>query len=87
MISFWEIKKTRINVDRDIFVYEETQGKGESPQALEKYFDTIWNEAQVRKKKKNICRDLMKKSIKSEYHQLKERYRSLKREVSGYRKL
>ena len=36
-------KKTRINVDRDIFVYEETQGKGESLQALEKYFDTIWN--------------------------------------------
>ena len=27
MISFWEIK-TGINVDRDILVYEETEGKG-----------------------------------------------------------
>ena len=70
-------KKTRINVDRDIFVYEETQGKGESLQALEKYFDTIWNEAQVRKKKKTYAASYEEK-YKSEYHQLKERYRSLK---------
>lgn len=70
-------KKTSINVDRDIFVYEETQGKGESLQALEKYFDTIWNEAQVRKKKKTYAASYEEK-YKSEYHQLKERYRSLK---------
>lgn len=46
-------------------------------QALEKYFDTIWNEAQVRKKKKTYAASYEEK-YKSEYHQLKERYRSLK---------
>ena len=75
-------KKTRINVDRDIFVYEETQGKGESLQALEKYFDAIWNEAQVRKKKKTYAASYEEK-YKSEYHQLKERYRSLKEKYPG----
>lgn len=31
-------KKTRINVDRDIFVYEETQGKGESAAGTREIF-------------------------------------------------
>ena len=69
-------KKTGINVDRDILVYEETEGKGESLQELEKYFDTIWNETQVRKKKTYVVS--YEEKYKSEYYQLKERYRSLK---------
>ena len=69
-------KKSGINVDRDILVYEETEGKGESLQELEKYFDTIWNETQVRKKKTYVVS--YEEKYKSEYYQLKERYRSLK---------
>ena len=76
-------KKTRINVDRDIFVYEETQGKGESLQALEKYFDIIWNEAQVRKKKKTYAASCEEKRIPS----VEITIPFIKREVSGYRKL
>ena len=37
-------KTTGINVDRDILVYDTTNGRGESLQELEAYFQQIWNE-------------------------------------------
>ena len=37
-------KTTGINVDRDILVYDTTNGRGESLQELETYFQQIWNE-------------------------------------------
>ena len=70
-------KKTGINVDRDILVYEEKDGQGESLKELEKYFDTIWNEGQVRKKKKGYAASHEEK-YKSEYRHLEERYQTLK---------
>ena len=70
-------KKTGINVDRDILVYEESEGQGESLQELEKYFGRIWNEAQVRKTKKTYAVSY-KEKYKSEYQQMEGQYRSLK---------
>lgn len=40
-----------INVDRDILVYDTSEGLGESLQQLEAYFHEIWNEGCVRVKK------------------------------------
>lgn len=70
-------KKTGINVDRDILVYEEQKGKGESLRQLEEYFDTIWNEKQVVKKKVRTTGSY-KERYKKQYHQLEERYQALK---------
>ena len=39
---------TDINVDRDILVCDTTNGKGESLQDLEAYFQQIWNEGCVK---------------------------------------
>ena len=39
---------TDINVDRDILVCDTTNGKGESLQELEAYFQQIWNEGCVK---------------------------------------
>lgn len=70
-------KKTGINIDRDILVYEEQEGKGESLQQLLVYFDTIWNEKQVVKKKAGSAGNY-KETYKKQYHQLEERYQTLK---------
>lgn len=40
-----------INVDRDILVYDTSEGQGESLQQLENYFHEIWNESCVHVKK------------------------------------
>ena len=47
-------KTTGINVDRDILVYDTSNGDGESLEELEQYFEKIWNESCVRLKRKSI---------------------------------
>ena len=44
-------RKTGINADREIFVYEPEKGNGKSFQELEEYFASIWEESCVKEKK------------------------------------
>ena len=51
MISFWGDQTKGINEDRDILVYDTSEGQGESLNQLEDYFHKIWKESCVSIKK------------------------------------
>ena len=84
-------KTTGINVDRDILVYDTTNGRGESLQELEAYFQQIWNEDCVKIKggrKKNsseisvteeVADEVQENLLKYEnqYQSLEARYAAL----------
>ncbi len=60
-------KTTGINVDRDILVYDTSNGDGESLEELEQYFEKIWNESCVRLKRKSIkTQNTMKENTMAE---------------------
>ena len=69
-------KKTGINVDRDIFVYETKAGKGKSFKELETYFQTIWNEKHVTEKKIKSTKsdEEQGKKLETRYQSLKQKY-------------
>lgn len=72
-------KTTGINMDRDILVYDTSEGKGESLQQLELYFQKIWAESSV--KSKGQGRNAEEK-YSVQYQSLEERYTSLKEKYS-----
>lgn len=69
-------KKTGINVDRDIFVYETKAGKGKSFKELETYFQNIWNEKHVTEKKIKSTKsdEEQGKKLETRYQSLKQKY-------------
>ena len=70
-------KTTGINMDRDILVYDTSDGQGESIQELEEYFQKIWTESSVKIKSKGYGKNPEEK-YKAQYQSLKERYDTLK---------
>ena len=69
-------KKTGINIDRDILVYETRKGKGASFEELQTYFQNIWNEKHVTKKKTKSTKSYERtgKKLETRYQSLKQKY-------------
>jgi len=65
--------KKGINDDRDILVYSETAGKGESLQALLNYFQRVWEEECCKKEIPHIS----PKKKEEQYRMFRERYTAL----------
>lgn len=66
-------RKTGINVDRDMLVYDTSGGKGESLLKLREYFERIWEEPCVRGKRAGGDRD----TYAAQYEELRLRYAGL----------
>ena len=71
-------KTSGINVDRDILVYDTSEGEGESLQELKTYFQKIWEEGCVEIKKGAGTGDDSHKKYTDTYTEMEERYSSLK---------
>lgn len=71
-------RKTGINVDRDILVYDASPESNSSLMELEEYFWQIWNETCVSEKKPAHDETF----YNQQYKKLRERYAQLKREYA-----
>ena len=71
-------KTSGINVDRDILVYDTSEGEGESLQELKTYFQKIWEESCVKIKKGAGSGDDSHKKYTDTYAEMEDRYASLK---------
>lgn len=67
-------RKTGINVDRDILVYDTSAGNGESLSELRDYFNRIWEEPCVSEKRAGDGRD----TYTAQYEMLRTRYARLR---------
>ncbi|MGN0298072.1 MAG: phosphatidylserine/phosphatidylglycerophosphate/cardiolipin synthase family protein [Lachnospiraceae bacterium] len=61
-----------VNIDREILVYENVPGEGDSFLALREYFGEIWDDSCVQKKEKRA-----QINVETEYQMLEERYQQL----------
>lgn len=71
----------RSNIDREILVYRENAGKGESFQQLEEYFNQIWNGDFVQ----GVCYTPNESVVKKEYEGFQNRYRALLEKYGDFR--
>ncbi len=76
-------RKTGINIDRDIMVYDTSFGNGDSLLELQDYFKQVWNERCVSARKAVSDETLYACNIK----QLQDRYAELKRAYTDIEKL
>ena len=73
-------RKTGINADREIFVYEPEKGNGKSFQELEEYFASIWEESCVKEKKvsmKEAKKEAAEAKLLEHYQEICEKYPEL----------
>lgn len=73
-------RKTGINADREIFVYEPEKGNGKSFQELEEYFASIWEESCVKEKKvsmKEAKKEAAEAKLLEHYQEIYEKYPEL----------
>lgn len=71
-------KKTGINADRDILMYDTSCGESDSLLQLEDYFQRIWNEDHVSKKKSHHGQEY----YAEQYDELAEKYDALKKKYT-----
>ena len=70
-------RKTGINADREIFVYEPEKGNGKSFQELEEYFTSIWEESCVKEKKVSMKEAKKEAKLLEHYQEICEKYPEL----------
>ena len=73
-----------INVDRDILVYDTSEGKGESLLQLEDYFHKIWNEGcvSIRTRKQSSKYTEQYQYMEELYTSLLEKYNDIETDIS-----
>ena len=68
-------KQTGINADRDILMYDTSDGESDSLLELEDYFERIWNEDHVSRKKDRHGQEC----YTEQYHELEAKYDTLRK--------
>ena len=77
-------RKTGINEDREIFVYETKTGEGASFLELEEYFSSIWEENCVKAKKFSLKaekKEMAEAKLLERYKEICEKYPELSQEI------